>query len=64
MPNPRRRFLRVAEKWKVKLSYFFEVNEGELFAFAGLWDRWKDLNGNCRLAAFFFAIPHVHSQEV
>jgi putative SOS response-associated peptidase YedK len=20
----------------------FEVNDGELFAFAGLWDRWKD----------------------
>jgi putative SOS response-associated peptidase YedK len=25
---------------------FFEVNDGELFAFAGLWDRWKDPSGN------------------
>jgi len=31
---------------KVKQAYCFEVNDGELFAFAGLWDRWKDLNGN------------------
>jgi putative SOS response-associated peptidase YedK len=27
---------------KAKLPYCFEVNGGELFAFAGLWDRWKD----------------------
>ena len=25
-----------------KQPYCFEVREGELFAFAGLWDRWKD----------------------
>ena len=31
---------------KSKQPYCFEVNDGELFAFAGLWDRWKDLNGN------------------
>jgi putative SOS response-associated peptidase YedK len=30
---------------KVKQPYCFEVNDGELFAFAGLWDRWKDLSG-------------------
>jgi len=29
-----------------KQPYCFEVNEGELFAFAGLWDGWKDPNGN------------------
>jgi putative SOS response-associated peptidase YedK len=23
----------------------FEVNEGELFAFAGIWDHWKDPSG-------------------
>jgi putative SOS response-associated peptidase YedK len=28
-----------------KHPYCFEVNEGELFAFAGLWDRWKDPSG-------------------
>jgi putative SOS response-associated peptidase YedK len=30
---------------KVKQPYCFEVNNGELFAFAGLWDRWKNANG-------------------
>jgi putative SOS response-associated peptidase YedK len=30
---------------KAKQPYCFEVNEGELFAFAGLWDRWKDPSG-------------------
>jgi len=31
---------------KAKQPYCFEVNDGELFAFAGLWDRWKDASGN------------------
>jgi putative SOS response-associated peptidase YedK len=26
--------------------FCFEVKDGELFAFAGLWDGWKDSNGN------------------
>ena len=29
----------------VRQPYCFEVREGELFAFAGLWDGWKDPNG-------------------
>jgi putative SOS response-associated peptidase YedK len=29
-----------------KQPFCFEVNEGELFAFAGLWDGWKDGRGN------------------
>jgi putative SOS response-associated peptidase YedK len=28
-----------------KQPFCFEVNNGESFAFAGLWDRWKDPNG-------------------
>jgi putative SOS response-associated peptidase YedK len=28
-----------------KQPYCFEVNNGEMFAFAGLWDGWKDANG-------------------
>ena len=31
---------------KAKQPYCFEVNEGDLFAFAGIWDRWKDPSGN------------------
>jgi putative SOS response-associated peptidase YedK len=30
---------------KTKQPYCFEVNEGELFAFAGIWERWKDPGG-------------------
>jgi putative SOS response-associated peptidase YedK len=29
-----------------KQPYCFEVGDGELFAFAGLWDRWKSANGD------------------
>jgi putative SOS response-associated peptidase YedK len=28
-----------------KQPYCFEVNDGALFAFAGLWDQWKDASG-------------------
>jgi putative SOS response-associated peptidase YedK len=31
---------------KNKQPYCFEVVDGELFAFAGLWDSWKDPEGN------------------
>ena len=31
---------------KAKQPYCFEVNGGDLFAFAGLWEGWKDSNGN------------------
>jgi putative SOS response-associated peptidase YedK len=30
---------------KAKQPYCFEVNDGELFAFAGLWDRWRNGTG-------------------
>jgi putative SOS response-associated peptidase YedK len=30
---------------KTRQPYCFEVNEGKLFAFAGIWDRWKDPSG-------------------
>ena len=37
-------------EWKrtgtTKQPYCFEVSDGALFAFAGLWDGWKDGNGN------------------
>jgi putative SOS response-associated peptidase YedK len=31
---------------KTKRPYCFEVNEGQLFAFAGIWDRWNGPTGN------------------
>ena len=39
-------FYEWAKTAKARLPYCFEVNEGELFAFAGLWDRWKDASGD------------------
>lgn len=30
---------------RVKQPYCFEINNGELFAFAGIWDRWNDASG-------------------
>jgi putative SOS response-associated peptidase YedK len=30
---------------KARQPYCFEVNGGELFAFAGIWDCWRDRNG-------------------
>jgi putative SOS response-associated peptidase YedK len=30
---------------KVKQPFCFEVNDGELFAFAGIWERWKNDSG-------------------
>jgi putative SOS response-associated peptidase YedK len=39
-------FYEWARAGKTKQPYCFEVNEGKLFAFAGIWDRWKDAGGN------------------
>jgi putative SOS response-associated peptidase YedK len=30
----------------VKQPFFFEVGDGELFAFAGLWEGWRDPSGS------------------
>jgi putative SOS response-associated peptidase YedK len=38
-------FYEWARMGKVKQPYCFEVNEGRLFAFAGIWERWKDPGG-------------------
>jgi len=39
-------FYEWAKTGKGKQPFCFEVNGGELFAFAGIWDRWKDPTGN------------------
>jgi putative SOS response-associated peptidase YedK len=38
-------FYEWARAGKAKHPYCFELNEGELFAFAGIWERWKDPSG-------------------
>ena len=39
-------FYEWARKSTSKQPYCFELQDGELFAFAGLWDGWKDPSGN------------------
>jgi|ERR1017187_9346883 putative SOS response-associated peptidase YedK len=36
---------RWAKDPSASAKFCFEVNDGQLFAFAGLWDRWKDATG-------------------
>jgi putative SOS response-associated peptidase YedK len=38
-------FYEWAKTAKGKQPYCFEVGAGELFAFAGIWDRWRDPSG-------------------
>ena len=38
---PANGFYKWKRSGKVRQPYCFEVNNGELFAFAGLWDRWR-----------------------
>ena len=38
-------FYEWQQNGKTKQPYCFEVNDGELFAFAGLWDRWRGPQG-------------------
>jgi putative SOS response-associated peptidase YedK len=48
-----------------KQPYCFEVNEGELFAFAGLWDRWKDPGGNwVKTCSILTTIPNAVTSAV
>jgi putative SOS response-associated peptidase YedK len=44
-PVPADGFYEWLRTGKAKQPYCFEVDGGELFAFAGLWDRWKDPSG-------------------
>jgi putative SOS response-associated peptidase YedK len=39
-------FYEWQKKGKTKQPYCFEVNDGKLFAFAGIWDRWKNPSGD------------------
>jgi len=64
---------------ETKQPFCFEVNEGGLFAFAGLWDRWKDASATAvetqklfpletgslyRAAARRRSLEFVHSKSI
>ncbi|MBI3475242.1 MAG: SOS response-associated peptidase [Acidobacteria bacterium] len=38
-------FYEWQRKAKTRQPYCFEINDGKLFGFAGIWDRWRDPNG-------------------
>jgi putative SOS response-associated peptidase YedK len=48
-----------------KQPFCFEVNEGELFAFAGLWDGWKDPSGEwIRSCSILTTTPNAVTSQV
>jgi putative SOS response-associated peptidase YedK len=58
-------FYEWQRRGKVKQPYCFEVNDGGLFAFAGLWDRWKDPNGNwVKTCSILTTIPNAVTSSV
>jgi putative SOS response-associated peptidase YedK len=58
-------FYEWARTGKTKQPFCFEVNEGDLFAFAGLWERWKDPSGNwIRTCAILTTTPNAVTSAV
>jgi putative SOS response-associated peptidase YedK len=50
---------------KTKQPFCFDVNEGALFAFAGLWERWKDPRGNwIKTCSILTTIPNAVTTSV
>lgn len=50
---------------KAKQPYCFEIVDGTLFAFAGLWDRWKDPSGNwVKSCSILTTTPNSVTSEV
>jgi len=48
-----------------KQPYCFEVNNGELFGFAGLWDGWKESSGNwIRTCSILTTTPNAVTSTV
>jgi putative SOS response-associated peptidase YedK len=45
LPDSGRRVLRVDEEWEKQTTLLLRGRRGEVFAFAGLWDRWTDPRG-------------------
>ena len=50
---------------KTKQPYCFEVGDGEIFAFAGLWDRWIDPNGEqIESCTIITTTPNSHLADI
>lgn len=58
-------FYEWKKEGKTKQPFCFEVREGELFAFAGLWDAWKNPNGNwMRTCSILTTTPNAVTSAV
>jgi putative SOS response-associated peptidase YedK len=58
-------FYEWLRRGKTKQPYCFEVNDGELFAFAGLRERWKDPGGNwIKSCAILTTTPNAVTAQV
>jgi SOS response associated peptidase (SRAP) len=63
--DPNRRFYEWARTANGKQPFCFEVSEVELFAFAGLWDGWKDPSGNwVKTCSVLTTIPNAVTSAV
>jgi len=63
-PNPADGFYEWQRTGKAK-QHCFEVNAGELFAFAGLWVRWKDPSGQwVKSCSILTTTPNVLTSAV
>jgi len=50
---------------KMKQPYCFEVGEGDIFAFAGLWDRWINPQGEeVETCTIITTIPNSHPADI
>lgn len=50
---------------RTKQPYCFEVGDGEIFAFAGLWDRWIDPHGKeIESCTIITTIPNSHPADI
>jgi putative SOS response-associated peptidase YedK len=57
-------FYEWARTGRTKRPYCFEINAGELFAFAGLWDRWKDPSGCVKTCSILTTTPNAVTAPV
>ena len=49
---------------KTNQPYCFEIGEGELFAFAGIWDRWKDGGTTVETCSILTTTPNVVTSAI
>jgi len=58
-------FYEWKKEGKAKQPFCFEVDDGELFAFAGLWDGWKNPDGNwIRTCSILTTTPNAVTSAV